>query len=137
MAPEVPASETSRSYTVLEADTERAALLAESGTAHYPNRIAEIQARLTDIDAWSAEGRAASILKGLGFDNEAQQRPCSAYSGGWRKRVAIAGVLFALPDYLLLDEPPSYLDLEGACGLRSHLTHYHHPGHTIRHDLRP
>ena len=36
-----------------------------------PHRIAEIQARLADIDAWSAEGRASSILKGLGFDAEA------------------------------------------------------------------
>ncbi|MEO6300589.1 MAG: ABC-F family ATP-binding cassette domain-containing protein [Paracoccaceae bacterium] len=134
VAQEVPSSETSLIDTVLEADTERAALLAESEIAHDPNRIAEIQARLTDIDAWSAEGRAASILKGLGFDNEAQQRPCSAYSGGWRMRVALAGVLFAQPDYLLLDEPTNYLDLEGALWLESYLQKYPHTVIIISHD---
>jgi len=134
VAQEVPSSSTSLLQTVLEADTERASLLAEAETARDPNRIAEVQARLTDIDAWSAEGRAASILKGLGFDAEAQLRPCSDFSGGWRMRVALAGVLFAQPDYLLLDEPTNYLDLEGALWLESYLTRYPHTVLIISHD---
>ncbi|NRB03248.1 MAG: ABC-F family ATP-binding cassette domain-containing protein, partial [Rhodobacteraceae bacterium] len=64
VAQEVPSSETSLLDTVLAADTERAALMAEE--TDDAQRIAEIQTRLTDIDAWSAEARAASILKGLG-----------------------------------------------------------------------
>ncbi|TGD45238.1 ABC transporter ATP-binding protein [Pseudotabrizicola sediminis] len=134
VAQEVPSSSTSLLDTVLEADTERNALLAEAETAKDPHRIAEVQARLSDIDAWSAEGRAASILKGLGFDAEAQKRPCSDFSGGWRMRVALAGVLFAQPDYLLLDEPTNYLDLEGALWLESYLTKYPHTVLIISHD---
>lgn len=134
VAQEVPSSSTSLLDTVLEADTERAALLAEAETAHDPHRIAEIQARLNDIDAWSAEGRASAILRGLGFDAEAQKRPCSDFSGGWRMRVALAGVLFAQPDYLLLDEPTNYLDLEGALWLESYLTKYPHTVLIISHD---
>ena len=134
VAQEVPSSSTSLLDTVLQADTERAALLAESETAHDAHRIAEIQARLADIDAWSAEGRASAILKGLGFDNEAQLRPCSDFSGGWRMRVALAGVLFAQPDYLLLDEPTNYLDLEGALWLESYLARYPHTVLIISHD---
>jgi ATP-binding cassette, subfamily F, member 3 len=134
VAQEVPSSSTSLIDTVLAADTERASLLTESETAHDPHRIAEIQARLADIDAWSAEGRAASILKGLGFDAEAQLRPCSDFSGGWRMRVALAGVLFAQPDYLLLDEPTNYLDLEGALWLESYLAKYPHTVLIISHD---
>lgn len=134
VAQEVPSSETSLIDTVLAADTERASLMAEAETAHDPHRIAEIQARLTDIDAWSAEGRAASILKGLGFDAEEQLMPCSAFSGGWRMRVALAGVLFAQPDYLLLDEPTNYLDLEGALWLESYLQKYPHTVLIISHD---
>ena len=134
VAQEVPSSETSLLDTVLAADTERAALMAEAETAHDPHRIAEIQARLADIDAWSAEGRAASILKGLGFDAEEQLMPCSAFSGGWRMRVALAGVLFAQPDYLLLDEPTNYLDLEGALWLESYLQKYPHTVLIISHD---
>ena len=92
------------------------------------------QPRLADIDAWSAEGRASAILKGLGFDAEAQLRPCSDFSGGWRMRVALAGVLFAQPDYLLLDEPTNYLDLEGALWLESYLAKYPHTVLIISHD---
>lgn len=134
VAQEVPSSSTSLLDTVLAADTERAALLAEAETATDPHRIAEVQARLADIDAWSAEGRAAAILKGLGFDSEAQLRPCSDFSGGWRMRVALAGVLFAQPDYLLLDEPTNYLDLEGALWLESYLQKYPHTVLIISHD---
>lgn len=121
VAQEVPSSGTSLIDTVLEADTERASLMAEAETAIAADRIAAIQTRLADIDAWSAEGRASAILKGLGFDAEAQLRPCSDFSGGWRMRVALAGVLFAQPDLLLLDEPTNYLDLEGALWLESYL----------------
>ncbi|KAJ04733.1 ABC-F family ATP-binding cassette domain-containing protein [Sulfitobacter mediterraneus] len=134
VAQEVPSSEVSLIDTVLAADTERAALLVEAETASDPGRIADIQSRLADIDAWSAEGRAASILKGLGFDDAEQQMPCSAFSGGWRMRVALAGVLFAQPDLLLLDEPTNYLDLEGALWLESYLAKYPHTVIIISHD---
>ena len=134
VAQEVPGSETSLIDTVLEADTERAALLAENETAKDGTRIAEIQTRLTDIDAWSAEARAASILKGLGFDEAAQKRPCSDFSGGWRMRVALAAVLFSEPDYLLLDEPTNYLDLEGALWLENYLARYPHTVLIVSHD---
>ncbi len=134
VAQEVPSSSTSLLDTVLSADTERASLLEEAEDAADPHRIAEIQARLTDIDAWSAEGRASSILKGLGFDADAQLRPCSDFSGGWRMRVALAGVLFAQPDYLLLDEPTNYLDLEGALWLEAYLQKYPHTVIIISHD---
>ena len=134
VAQEVPSSGTSLLETVLQADTERAELLREAETATDAGRIAAVQNRLADIDAWSAEGRASAILKGLGFDYDAQQRPCSDFSGGWRMRVALAGVLFAQPDLLLLDEPTNYLDLEGALWLETYLAKYPHTVLIISHD---
>ena len=134
VAQEVPGNDISLLETVIAADTERAELLAEAERADDPNRIAEIQTRLADIDAWSAEGRASSILKGLGFSPEKQQMPCSAFSGGWRMRVALAAVLFAQPDLLLLDEPTNYLDLEGAIWLESYLAKYPHTVIIVSHD---
>ncbi|TDL79499.1 ABC-F family ATP-binding cassette domain-containing protein [Palleronia sediminis] len=131
---EVPSSEVSLLDTVLAADTERAALMAEAETARDPGRIAEIQTRLADIDAWSAEGRATQILRGLGFTQAEIAMPCSAFSGGWRMRVALAGVLFAQPDVLLLDEPTNYLDLEGALWLEAYLAKYPHTVIVISHD---
>ncbi len=134
VAQEVPSNEVSLLDTVLAADTERAALLKEADSATDPTRIADIQTRLSDIDAWSAESRAATILAGMGFDHEAQQMPCSAFSGGWRMRVALAAVLFSAPDYLLLDEPTNYLDLEGALWLENYLMRYEHTVIIISHD---
>jgi ATPase components of ABC transporters with duplicated ATPase domains len=134
VAQEVPGNEVSLLDTVLAEDKERAALMAEAETATDPHRIAEIQTRLADIDAWSAEGRASSILKGLGFNDEEIMMPCSAFSGGWRMRVALAGVLFSQPDFLLLDEPTNYLDLEGALWLETYLAKYPHTVLLISHD---
>ncbi len=134
VAQEVPGSEVSLLDTVLAADTERASLMDEAAHATDPGRIADIQARLADIDAWSAEGRASAILKGLGFTDAEQRMPCSAFSGGWRMRVALAGVLFSAPDLLLLDEPTNYLDLEGALWLESYLAKYPHTVLIISHD---
>jgi ATP-binding cassette subfamily F protein 3 len=134
IAQEAPASDASLLETVLEADTERTELLAEAETATDPNRIADIHGRLADIDAYSAEARAASILAGLGFSAAAQARPCHEFSGGWRMRVALAGVLFAQPDILMLDEPTNYLDLEGTIWLETYLRKYPHSVLIISHD---
>lgn len=131
---EAPASELSLTETVLQADEERASLLAEAETATQPERIADIYQRLADIDAYSAEARASSILSGLGFDNSAQKRPCHEFSGGWRMRVALGAILFSQPDLLLLDEPTNYLDLEGAIWLEQFLAKYRHTALIISHD---
>jgi ATP-binding cassette subfamily F protein 3 len=134
VAQEAPGTEQSLIDFVLAADTERAALLAEAEHATDPHRIAEIQIRLSDIGAHAAEARAGTILSGLGFDAEAQLRPCSAFSGGWRMRVALAAVLFAEPDLLLLDEPTNYLDLEGTMWLENYVARYPHTVFLISHD---
>ena len=134
IAQEAPASDDSLLEPVLSADTERTELLKEAETASDPNRIADIHGRLSDIDAYSAEARAASILSGLGFSSAAQARPCHEFSGGWRMRVALAGVLFAQPDILMLDEPTNYLDLEGTIWLETYLKKYPHSILIISHD---
>ncbi|BCH33787.1 glycosyl transferase family 1 [Mesorhizobium sp. L-8-10] len=134
VAQEAPGTEEPLIDIVLKADVERAALLEEEKTATDPHRIAEIHTRLADIDAHSAEARAATILAGLGFDAEAQKRPASSFSGGWRMRVALASVLFAEPDLLLLDEPTNYLDLEGTLWLETYVSRYPHAVLLISHD---
>jgi ATP-binding cassette subfamily F protein 3 len=134
VAQEAPGTEEPLIEIVLKADTERAALLEEEKTATDPHRIADIHIRLADIDAHSAEARAATILAGLGFDDEAQRRPASSFSGGWRMRVALAAVLFSQPDLLLLDEPTNYLDLEGTLWLENYVAKYPHTVLLISHD---
>ena len=134
VAQEAPGGETTLIDTVLKADARREALLQEAESATDPDRIAEIQINLTDIDAYSAPSRAATILAGLGFDEAAQRRSCQAFSGGWRMRVALASVLFTEPDILLLDEPTNYLDLEGTIWLETYLKNYPHTVMIVSHD---
>jgi ATP-binding cassette subfamily F protein 3 len=134
LAQEAPNGPQALVEIVLEADKERHALLAESDIATDPQRISDIHTRLMDIDAHSAPARAASILAGLGFNAEAQARPVQEFSGGWRMRVALAAVLFSVPDLLMLDEPTNYLDLEGTLWLEEHLARYPKSLIVISHD---
>jgi ATP-binding cassette subfamily F protein 3 len=131
---EAPGGEQTLIGFVLKADVERTALLAEADAASDPMRIAEIQTRLADIEAHAAPSRAARILSGLGFDEAAQNRTLSEFSGGWRMRVALAAVLFSAPDLLLLDEPTNYLDLEGVLWLVDYLKTYPATVLVISHD---
>ena len=125
VAQEAPAGQGTPFETVLAADVERAALMAEEEAGHVElDRLAEIHDRLIAIDAYTAAARASRILVGLGFDEAAQHRPLDSYSGGWRMRVALAALLFSQPDLLLLDEPSNHLDLEATMWLESFLKTY-------------
>lgn len=124
IAQEAPGGTATPFETVLAADIERAALLAESETSHDPDRLGEIHERLIAIDAHAAPSRAARILVGLGFDEEMQHRELESFSGGWRMRVALASLLFSQPDLLLLDEPSNHLDLEAVLWLEDFLKSY-------------
>jgi ATP-binding cassette subfamily F protein 3 len=134
LAQEAPDGPQSLIELVLAADSERSALVAAAEHEQDAHRIADIHARLVDIDAHAAPARAAAILAGLGFPAEDQSRPCASFSGGWRMRVALAALLFSEPDLLLLDEPTNYLDLEGTLWLQEYLARYRHTVLVISHD---
>ena len=126
--------------TVLAADSERDALLAEAQTLETNSdeasgfRLAEVHERLGEIGAQSAPARAGAILHGLGFSGDEQARPLDSFSGGWRMRVALAAALFSEPDLLLLDEPTNHLDLEATLWLVQFLARWRHTLLVISHD---
>jgi ATP-binding cassette subfamily F protein 3 len=134
VAQEAPGTDVSLVDTVLEADPERIALLAEAEHETDGHRLGEIYHRLEAIDAYTAPSRAAEILAGLGFSAEDQLRPCREFSGGWRMRVALAAILFSAPDLLLLDEPTNYLDLEGVLWLENFIQKYRGTVLIVSHD---
>ncbi len=118
--------------SVLAADYRRAALLEEQefinkrlneqeALPEDEERLSLIHRRLIDLDADRAVSKAAAILSGLGFDNEAQSRATRTFSGGWRMRLALAQALFAEPDLLLLDEPTNMLDFPAVVWLQEYL----------------
>ncbi|MFQ5468027.1 MAG: ABC-F family ATP-binding cassette domain-containing protein, partial [Kiloniellaceae bacterium] len=140
LAQDAPSGPESLLDTVLAADTERSALLAEAARCadlgSDPARIAEVHERMATIGADAAPARAARILAGLGFDEAAQARPCAALSGGWRMRVALGALLFSAPDLLLLDEPTNHLDLEATLWLEGFLATYPGTLLLVSHDRR-
>jgi ATP-binding cassette subfamily F protein 3 len=131
---DLPEDDTKLIDIVLAADTERAALMLEAETVEDPERMAYIYTRLDEIDAYDAPSRAASILAGLGFDANAQLRPISDFSGGWRMRVALAATLFRQPNLLMLDEPTNHLDFEAMVWLENYLMRYKETLLIISHD---
>ncbi|MDF7674509.1 ABC-F family ATP-binding cassette domain-containing protein [Acetobacteraceae bacterium ESL0709] len=131
---ETPSGPQSLLETVLASHEERTSLLHQAEMVTDPLRLAEIHERLIAIDAHTAPARASIILAGLGFDHEAQQRPVSDFSGGWRMRVALASALFLAPDLLLLDEPTNHLDIEATLWLENWLTKYSGAVLMVSHD---
>lgn len=120
---------------VLSAHEEMASLqaLIEHPDAD-PMEAADAHNRLYELGAHSAESKASRILRGLGFSEEELYRPIGTFSGGWQMRASLAGLLFSEPDYMLLDEPTNYLDLEGALWLERYLSTYPRGWVLVSHD---
>ncbi|OWY40571.1 ABC transporter ATP-binding protein [Xenophilus sp. AP218F] len=127
VAQETPALERSALDYVLDGDKELRALeaqLTDAEARHDGNAIGHLHGELANIDAYSAPARAGKLLTGLGFDEEAQQRPVASFSGGWRMRLNLAQALMCRSDLLLLDEPTNHLDLETVLWLEDWLKAY-------------
>lgn len=146
VAQETPAlSQSALDYT-LDGDEELRALqaslaLTQSGEAqsgeaevHDPLQVAEWHQRLADIDGYSAEARASSLLAGLGFTQAQLSQSVSDFSGGWRMRLNLARALMCRSDLLLLDEPTNHLDIEAVIWLESWLNAYRGTLLLISHD---
>lgn len=126
--------------TVLKSDVEREWLLKEENqllqdkSEEAGEELKEVYSRLEELESDAAETRASTILTGLGFDNEAMQRPTKEYSGGWRMRVALAQALFCEPDLLLLDEPTNHLDVVALTWLEEFLLGWERTVVIVSHD---
>lgn len=62
------------------------------GTYTHDSFVPQVYERLEELDSDNAEARAASLLSGLGFDQEMMQMPTRSHSGGWRMRIVLAQV---------------------------------------------
>ena len=103
----------------------------EDGEGHERllERYAEVTERFKHLGGWEIDASVAEVLKGLGFSLADQQRKTEEFSGGWQMRIALAKLLLARPNLLLMDEPTNHLDLPARNWLEEYLATY--PGSVV------
>jgi ATPase subunit of ABC transporter with duplicated ATPase domains len=87
-------------------------------------KYAKVQDEFQILGGYDVEARAREVLSGLGFSEERMSGEVGVLSGGWKMRVALAGILIQLPDLLLLDEPTNHLDIESILWLEGFIRDY-------------
>jgi ATPase subunit of ABC transporter with duplicated ATPase domains len=105
--------------------------VAEKAIRRYGN----LSDRLTVLGGYAAESEAASLAASLGLPDRVLQQPLRTLSGGQRRRVELARILFGDSDTLLLDEPTNHLDADSIIWLRDHLKTYRGGLIVISHDV--
>ena len=94
----------------------------------------DASARYESLGGYAFEALSRKALRGLGFHDGDDARPCSQFSGGWKMRITLAGLLLSRPDVLLLDEPTNHLDTESMEWLENWLADYNGTLIAISHD---
>lgn len=132
--------------TVMRSQTELSRIESEIRTLHHEmsqgtsddpsalNRLGHLEHRFTALDGYGIEHRAKGILSGLGFVPSDFGRPMTEFSGGWRMRAVLAGLLLSEPELLLLDEPTNHLDLPSLEWLEQYLRSFRGSVVLVSHD---
>ena len=107
----------------------------EDPSARNVKAYAAAQEAFESSGGYSAESEVRRIVAGLGLGHDRLDLPISALSGGERRRVELARILFAGSDCLMLDEPTNHLDVDAKTWLMSFLRAFRGELLVISHDL--
>ena len=114
---------------------ERIATTEGDAMAKALDRYTRLDHEFTMAGGYAAASEAARIAAALGLPDRVLDQPIGTLSGGQRRRVELARVLFQQPDTLLLDEPTNHLDHDSVLWLRDHLRTYSGGFVVISHDV--
>jgi ATPase subunit of ABC transporter with duplicated ATPase domains len=98
------------------------------------HRYGHLEERLTVLGGYAAESEAASLAASLGLPQKVLKQPLHTLSGGQRRRIELARILFGGSETLLLDEPTNHLDADSVTWLRDHLRSFRGGLVVISHD---
>jgi ATP-binding cassette subfamily F protein 3 len=87
-------------------------------------KLGDYQTEFEKLGGYEIEHQAAEVLTGLGIMPDSHARPVESFSGGWKMRIALAKVLAQKPEFILMDEPTNYLDVESIVWLESWLKNF-------------
>ena len=117
-------------------ETEGAMASADDETRQRAmERYGRLEAEFTARGGYAAESEAASMASSLGLPERVLEQPLGTLSGGQRRRVELARILFSGAQTLLLDEPTNHLDADSILWLREHLKSYQGGLVVISHDV--
>jgi len=109
--------------------------IEENASRKNVEKFARAEERYRAEGGYSAEAEAHRIAHGLGLPDDRLDLPVAALSGGERRRVELARILFAGSDVLVLDEPTNHLDTDAKSWLMKFLGTYKGALLVVSHDL--
>ena len=98
-------------------------------------RYAKAEEQFLAAGGYAAEAEAAAIASNLGIKEHILAQPLKTLSGGQRRRIELARILFSSADSMLLDEPTNHLDADSVIWLREFLKNYQGGLIVISHDV--
>ncbi|WFA08248.1 ATP-binding cassette domain-containing protein [Tissierella sp. Yu-01] len=97
-------------------------------------RASELEAEFAEMDGWSAEAEASSLLQGLGIPTSLHEKTVSELNGNEKVKVLLAQALFGKPGILILDEPTNHLDVKSIKWLQEFLGDFEGTVIVVSHD---
>nr|WP_220476182.1 ABC-F family ATP-binding cassette domain-containing protein [Microcella alkalica] len=99
------------------------------------NRYGRLTDRFLALGGYAAEAEAASIASNLNLPDRILSQPLKTLSGGQRRRIELARILFSDAESMILDEPTNHLDADSVVWLREFLSSYQGGFIVISHDI--
>ena len=112
----------------------RRAMEADPSDANI-GRFSKAEERFAGLDGYAAESEVRQLVAGLGLDSDRLDGPLGVLSGGERRRVELARILFGGTDVLMLDEPTNHLDGDAKTWLMGFLRDFRGALLVVSHDL--